>query len=100
MEGRLGNDWWTLPAGEIVRATGEIAASRGAPEHGGGLAEAAEGLCLTRLWVKRMDSAMPGWKRPPPREVGERIYIQMVKERHGRMTPLAARIGRECGLEI
>lgn len=101
IEQRLGADWWTLPPEEIRRATLEIETARGAPEHAPALTDAAERDAIFRLFLKRLDAAVPGIEHPKPLEVREWLFIEIVEERYGGMTDLAAHVGsRDLGLDL
>jgi hypothetical protein len=83
MEQRLGTDWWTLPPEEIDRTAADIATARGAPETAPALAQTAELNALSRLFIRRVDTATPGIEHPKPREVWERVFLELVEERYG-----------------
>jgi hypothetical protein len=80
---------------DIKRVTSETATSRDEPKNAAGLAEAVEGMTLTKLTFSALETAMPGLKRPSPREVLERVFMKVVDERYGGMTDFAAEFAQQ-----
>jgi hypothetical protein len=88
---RLGEEWWARPEAELRGAAEAIAAERGL---GRRVADTAERGALTTLIIRRFDAIGPGMERPAPRELLERAFLEVVQDRYGSVTPLAADVGR------